>query len=218
MSPNNDKAHPSMPQEPSIGDAVTQEIFLDSGAQPVSGSDPMCKQGVNDMPRSIDRHQLRELLLGTADGEIISLLVTGYSMQPTLLNRRSTVFLTRTSVYTPHRGDIVFFLRPSGDLVLHRVVRLLPDGALLINGDAQKWTETIHPAQVLARVDSFKRKRRVIQATHHLYRLYVRLWMPLRPLHPGLARLYYIWSRIPYKLFPVHMAKRDKKRREQEGM
>ncbi len=163
----------------------------------------------SDSLKIVDRYQMLAFIEQTEDGGIIPLRVTGFSMRPTLLDRRSIVYLKKDSTYVPRRGDIVLFARPDRALVLHRVVKLLPDGTLLINGDAQNWTEIIQPGQILAHVTHFQRRVRMVSAENRLYRLYVRLWMPLRPLHPPLARINHIWHRIPYKLFPKYMAKKN---------
>lgn len=51
----------------------------------------------------------------------------------------------------PYRcGSILLFQRDDGRYVLHRLLRLPPDGRLLMNKDAQTSTEQIRPEQVLA--------------------------------------------------------------------
>ena len=100
--------------------------------------------------RTVDRLDFLRIMTVAEDGSVIPLLVTGTSMLPFLLDRRSVVYLEKDRSYQPKRGDIVLFLRPDGAWVLHRVVRLLPNGKLLINGDGQAWTETIMPQQIMA--------------------------------------------------------------------
>lgn len=157
----------------------------------------------------VDRHDFLQILCGAEDLSVIPLLVTGVSMEPTLLNRRSVVYLEKNSAYVPRRGDIVLFLRPDGCWVLHRIVGQNKDGMLIINGDGQTWKETIHPAQVMARVIRIKRRNREFSVEYPPYRFYVRCWMPLRLLHHIGARLCHIWHRIPYKLFPKYMEKKN---------
>ncbi len=158
--------------------------------------------------RTVDRLDLLRIMTEAEDGSVIPLLVTGNSMLPFLLNRRSVVYLEKDSDYQPKRGDIVLFLRPDGTWILHRISRLLSNGELLINGDAQAWTETIVPHQVMARVVRICRRKRTFSVEHPWYRLLTRMWMPLRPIHPFGARICYIWHRIPYKLFPRYMEKK----------
>ena len=157
--------------------------------------------------RTVDRLDFLRIMTVAEDGSVIPLLVTGTSMLPFLLDRRSVVYLEKDRSYQPKRGDIVLFLRPDGAWVLHRVVRLLPNGKLLINGDGQAWTETIMPQQIMARVVRICRRKRIFSTENVIYRVLSRMWMPLRPIHPIGARICYIWHRLPYKLFPRYMAK-----------
>ena len=158
--------------------------------------------------RTVDRLAFLRIMTVAEDGSVIPLLVTGTSMLPFLLDRRSVVYLEKDRSYQPKRGDIVLFLRPDGAWVLHRVVRLLPNGKLLINGDGQAWTETIMPQQIMARVVRICRRKRIFSTENVIYRVLSRMWMPLRPIHPIGARICYIWHRLPYKLFPRYMAKK----------
>lgn len=158
--------------------------------------------------RMVDRLDFLRIMTVAEDGSVIPLLVTGTSMLPFLLDRRSVVYLEKDRSYQPKRGDIVLFLRPDGAWVLHRVVRLLPNGKLLINGDGQAWTETIMPQQIMARVVRICRRKRIFSTENVIYRVLSRMWMPLRPIHPIGARICYIWHRLPYKLFPGYMAKK----------
>lgn len=158
--------------------------------------------------RTVDRLVFLQIMSEAEDGSVIPLLVTGGSMLPFLLDRRSVVYLKKDRGYQPKRGDVVLFLRPDGAWVLHRIVRLLPNGELLINGDAQAWTETIMPPQIMAHVVQICRRKRTFSAENVWYRLLSRMWMPLRPIHPFGARICYIWHRIPYKLFPRYMEKK----------
>lgn len=150
--------------------------------------------------KQVDRLALIRILTEAEDHTVISLLVTGSSMSPFFLDRRSVVYLERDRSYVPKKGDIVLFCRPDSLVVLHRVIRVLSDGMLLINGDAQSWTETIHTSQVLAHVVRFARTARETDVGHAGYRFLVRLWMPLRPIHPHLWRVFDICRRLPQKL------------------
>ncbi len=159
---------------------------------------PECSEN----PSTLTRDTLLDILAEMPDGGEMPLKVTGTSMTPFLLDRRSVVYLKKDVSYVPKRGDIVFFTRPSGGFVLHRVWKLREDGFLVINGDAQTWTELTRPEDILAHVTHFVRRKRDISAENRFYRLLVSLWMPLRPLHAFLARLVIYWHLLPKKLFP----------------
>ena len=125
--------------------------------------------------------------------------VTGNSMVPFLLNRRSTVFSSVSRTMSP-RGDIILCRRIDGAYILHRIHKIRKDGVLIPNGDAQRWTELILPQQVCCRVAHFVRTKRDIRTDSRSYRFCRWLWRGLRPLHAVAASGYYYWHRIPYKL------------------
>ena len=147
-----------------------------------------------------DRAQVLAILTSAKDGDRFPLLVTGGSMVPFLFDQRSFVYLEKDAGYVPKKGQIVFFVRPDGALVLHRIIKVHEDGTLLINGDAQSWTEVIRPEQILARVTHIQRRVRVFSVNAPLYRLAVRLWMPLRKLHPKLMVPFFYANCVIFKL------------------
>lgn len=92
-----------------------------------------------------------------ARGETVTLQISGDSMRPTLKPRRDAAVLEPLQTWPPRRGEILFFRRANGEYVLHRVLRLTPEGPIM-NGDAQGWTEGPVPrAQVLARASGLLR-------------------------------------------------------------
>ena len=155
--------------------------------------------------RMVDRQDMSEILATVPFDQEFALRVTGTSMVPFLLNRRSTVFLVRQQAYTPRVGDIVFFRRlRDGSYVLHRINAIKKDKSgrtwLVINGDAQFWRETILPSQICAHVTHFIRTERDIRMSERQCRFWAAVWRPLRFIHAPVARLYYYWTRLPYKL------------------
>lgn len=137
-----------------------------------------------DMPQLIEK-----ICTITASGGVFPMRVMGYSMNPTLGHARDTVYLVSKENRPPKPGEILFFVRPDGSGVLHRLIRILPDGSFLMNGDAQCWTETIREDQVIAVVSHFMRKGTDISCDGCLYRFYVRLWVLFRPLRPAIGRI-----------------------------
>lgn len=129
-----------------------------------------------------------------AAGAEYPMLVNGTSMQPTLRHLRDTVWLAQLQ-RPPRPGDIVLFRRKSGQVVLHRVLRVR--GQLLrINGDGQTFVEEVQRCTVVAVVTHLRRKGRDISCRAPLYRLYVRMWCALRPLRPLLFRMHGMCKRL----------------------
>ncbi len=142
------------------------------------------------------------IMSGMPDQTEFSLKVTGSSMVPTFLDKQSMAWLKKDAAYTPRAGDVVFFIREDGAFVLHRILKIRKDGKLVMNGDAQTWTEVIDPAQIMARMTHYVQKPdgKDRSADSFYCRNWQWWWRKLRPIHAIWARLYYYWHRIPYKL------------------
>ena len=120
-------------------------------------------------------------------GRPCSLTVTGGSMLPFLRPRTDAVILV--PVDRPFRpGQILFYLRGEAQCVLHRIHRILPDGTLLLCGDAQAALEPVSPDRVIACVSHVQRNGRLIDCRRPTLRLAVWLWRLLRPVRPRLLQ------------------------------
>ena len=141
-----------------------------------------------------DAEALAEIL---STGAVFPLVVTGSSMMPFLKEGRDTVRLRQTDQL--HRGKIIFFRRKNGEFVLHRIRRIYPDGRLLVNGDAQKWCESVCRDQVLAEVISISRDGREILPDSMRSRILRALWYPTRIFRPLIWRTYAFLRRTAKK-------------------
>ncbi len=107
--------------------------------------------------------------------------IEGVSMQPMLRQKRDAV------VIRPQQGrlsklDVALYRRDSGKYVLHRVVRVLPDG-YVIRGDNCFFDETdITDREIIGVLTGFVRKGKERKANDRAYRLYARLWVAFYPL------------------------------------
>lgn len=133
-------------------------------------------------------NMVRELL---EEGKEVPVTVTGGSMSPFLVHGRDTVMVKKASA--PFRkGDILFYRRPSGQYVLHRVVRTDADGGLYFAGDAQTVIEgPVSGDCVFGMVERVRRKNRWIQKGDGRWRLFSVIWIFLLPLRRKIIRL---WS------------------------
>lgn len=133
---------------------------------------------------------IREVL--AADGEF-RLYPHGISMLPLLRQGRDSVALRR--VDSPIRkGDILFYRRPDGSFVLHRVVKVSP-GGLTLMGDNQLSPERgVAPEWVIGRVTRIFRDDKEVNRDGFGYRLYRTLWQ--FAISRGLLRrLYHLYER-----------------------
>ena len=124
------------------------------------------------------------ILLQLQNGGKANLVVTGVSMKPMLKEGRDTVILAPITT-DPVTGDIVLYRRDNGKFVLHRIIRVTPEG-YLISGDNQYELEAVSRQQMLAVVSAFTRKGRSHTLREPGYRLYRWAWVKL------------FWLRKPY--------------------
>lgn len=129
---------------------------------------------------------LQELL---AQGQSVSLTVTGESMSPFLRHGRDQIRLAAVTV-PPKRGDMVFFRRRNGQYIMHRVLRRMPDGNYAIIGDGQQQVESpIAPEQIFAVVTQVCRKGVWLGPESFWWRFFAGPWLTLLPLRPLLRRM-----------------------------
>lgn len=122
-------------------------------------------------------------------GGHFTLCVSGSSMNPFLVHGRDFVRLKKYIDQDLKKGRILLFRRDTGELVLHRVRRVLPDGRLVMNGDAQVWCETISPEQVIAAVSDIECKGRIFSCRSFRYRAVVFFWQLLFPFRSLIFRV-----------------------------
>ena len=124
-----------------------------------------------------------------AQGQSVSLTVTGESMSPFLRHGRDQIRLAAVTV-PPKRGDMVFFRRRNGQYIMHRVLRRMPDGNYAIIGDGQQQVEApIAPEQIFAVVTQVCRKGTWIGPKAFWWRFFAGPWLTLLPLRPLLRRM-----------------------------
>ena len=128
-----------------------------------------------------------------SQGLSVTLPITGNSMRPLFRHKRDSVVLSACDPYSLKRGDVPLYQRENGQYVLHRIVRVKPDTYTLV-GDAQ--TELEHSLQkdrVCALMTGFIRMGKKTDCRSIRYRLYVTVWMWLRPFRPSVFSL---WRRL----------------------
>ena len=133
---------------------------------------------------------IREVL---ASGGEFRLYPHGTSMLPLLRQGRDSVSLRR--VDSPIRkGDILFYQRPDGSFVLHRVRAVTPNG-LTMMGDNQTLPERgVSLDWVIGRVTRIFRDDKEVICDGLRYRLYRKLWQ-FTILRGLLLKLYHLSER-----------------------
>lgn len=124
---------------------------------------------------------LGEVAALLARGSKVTLRVRGNSMFPFLRSGRDSVVLEPAARFRP--GDIVLARLPDKGFVLHRVLRLTPEG-LLLKGDGNVCAvEACRLGEVCGRVSHIVRKGRRIDCRSRGERMRVWLWQLLSPFH-----------------------------------
>ncbi len=123
------------------------------------------------------------------DGGMVPLVVTGNSMRPFLSHGKDTVWLCACRNEDFRKGRILLFRRENGSLVLHRIKRVLSQGQLEMNGDAQYWCETIKKEQAIAAVSYIERNGKKISCNSSAYKIRAWIWQALKPLRPFIFKV-----------------------------
>lgn len=106
--------------------------------------------------------------------------VAGSSMVP-FLHNGDTVYLDlpRTPL---KKADIVLYTRPDGHYILHRIIRVNPDGSFIMMGDAQQEREWIESErQIHARVTGALHKGKQMMPGSLRWRFYETVWLWVIP-------------------------------------
>lgn len=141
-------------------------------------------------PRLVDTEAyvsaLRELVRA---GHEAAVPIAGGSMLPFLAHGRDRIFFAAPD-RPLRRGDMVFYQRPDGQYVMHRVARVRPEGLYLV-GDAQTAVEgPLPPECVFARVTAAERKGKRITAGDFWWDFFAGPWLTIRPLRRLILKLY----------------------------
>lgn len=140
-------------------------------------------------------------------GSEVVLIVTGNSMRPFLASCRDQVVLKKCDAATLQVGDVPLYRRADGQLVLHRIVDI-GASTYTMCGDAQTEKEYGVPNNcILAIAVGFYRKGKYVACTDFWYKMYVRVWMVLRPLRPVLLKSMYLYKRITARLGKIFKKK-----------
>ena len=145
--------------------------------------------------RVVDTKEYVDVLRGlTEEGKEVSMLVAGSSMNPFLIHYRDMIFFKKPDRKL-RRGDMVFYQRETGQYVMHRILRVRPEG-LYIVGDAQTEIEgPVQPGQVFAVITRVKRKGKMICPDDFWWKFFEGPWLVILPLRPVIMRLFALLRR-----------------------
>ncbi|MGN0479324.1 MAG: S24/S26 family peptidase [Hominenteromicrobium sp.] len=138
----------------------------------------------------VDTREYVTMLRGLVEeGREVSMVISGSSMSPFLIHQRDTIFFKKPD--RPLRtGDMVFFVRPGGQYVMHRIWKVKQDGYYIV-GDAQTVIEgPVQRQQIFAVVTGVIRKGKRIQPGDFWWAFFAHVWIHMIPLRRVISRLY----------------------------
>ena len=126
----------------------------------------------------------------TEQGNEVSLRITGNSMVPFLHDERDDIFFRKPD-RALEKGDMVFYRRRDGQYVMHRIVKVCPDGSFDLIGDGQWIIEHgIRPEQIFGLITKVRRKGKLLTDGDFCWEFFRRVWLNLIPARKFLMKSY----------------------------
>ncbi len=108
----------------------------------------------------------------------------GVSMRPMLRQGKDTFTVVKKTAARCKKYDVVLYRRGQ-QYVLHRVVKVLPQGYVILGDNCIKKERDVPDERILGVLEAFTRGERQVAVSHWGYRLYARVWYWLYPLRCG---------------------------------
>lgn len=129
----------------------------------------------------------------------------GTSMMPLLRQHRDIIEIRPKGDERCEKYDVVLYKR-GNKYVLHRILRVLPDG-YIIAGDNNTFLEyDIKDEEIIGKMVRLVRDGKEIRMTDQKYLMYVHLWCDFYPVRifilRGKRKLWRIGSRLKRRIFP----------------
>ena len=129
---------------------------------------------------------LKEMIEQNVD---VSIVISGNSMSPFLVNQRDVIYLSKINKKLK-KGDLVLYQRLSGQYVVHRIVKVKKSGYYLA-GDNQIAIEgPILDKQIFGLVTKVKRKGKWIEAGNFWWEFFEHVWIWVLPWRMIILNIY----------------------------
>ena len=123
------------------------------------------------------------------EGLTVPLTVSGGSMNPYIVPERDTVMISKPS-FPLKKGDIAFFERMGGQIIMHRICKVKKDGYYFV-GDAQTDIEgPIVKEQIFGKVNKIIRKGKPEEKGKFTWFFFRHIWIRMIPLRPFCMKFY----------------------------
>ena len=124
----------------------------------------------------------------------------GDSMKPLIREGRDLVMIGQVT-RKPRKYDIVLYKRDSGEYVLHRIMKICPDGYVMCGDNRWRKEYGITDEDILGVMTSVIRSNREISMDAKAPRIYARAWCALYPVRIGAKKGKQLAGRIIRKAF-----------------
>lgn len=129
---------------------------------------------------------LREV---TEQGKEVSMVISGNSMAPFMIHERDKISFKKPDRELK-KGDMVFFQRPDGRFIMHRIRKIKPEGYYII-GDAQTELEgPIKREQIFAVITGVRRKGKWLKPGDFWWEFFEHVWLYMIPLRRPVIEIY----------------------------
>lgn len=129
---------------------------------------------------------LKEMIEQNMD---VSIVISGNSMSPFLVNQRDVIYLSKINRKLK-KGDLVLYQRLSRQYVVHRIVKVKKSGYYLA-GDNQIAIEgPILDKQIFGLVTKVKRKGKWIEAGNFWWEFFEHVWIWVLPWRMIILKIY----------------------------
>lgn len=129
---------------------------------------------------------LKELV---EEGKEVRMVISGSSMSPFLEHERDSIFFAAPQ-QPLKKGDIVFYQRPNGQYVVHRICRVRPEG-YEIAGDGQTELERgVGREQIFAVVTKVERKGKILKPGSFWWEFFAHIWIHVIPFRRKIMGIY----------------------------
>lgn len=154
--------------------------------------DMVMERNKNNKPitRNVNNDEYLPVLMDIVNsGHDVSLLISGHSMVPFLVDKRDSIIISKPKGQFK-KGQMVFYYRKNGTYIMHRIHHVANDD-LYVVGDAQTYIEgPIKKDQVFGVIHKVRRKGKIISRGNFCWNFFEYVWIRVVPLRPFCLKLF----------------------------
>ena len=140
--------------------------------------------------REVDIHEYMPVLIELInEGKDVNFLITGSSMAPFLCHKRDSIIISKPN-QPFKKGDMVFYIRPTGQYVMHRIQKVDKEGNLYMIGDNQFQIEGPLPSSyVFGIIKKIIRKGKVMDSSNFWWFFFEKIWINIIPFRHTIIKI-----------------------------